>query len=316
MSLKSYLKGIADAIREKKGTTEPINAQNFASEIKTISGGENALKKLLDNTNSASHLFYARNNLADVTDYIKFNDTSNVTNMSGMFYNCHALATIPLLDTSNVDDMDSMFVNCHSLTTIPLLDTSNVIWMDNMFNGCSRLTNIPLLNTSNVISMVYMFKNCSDLTTIPLLDTSNVTDMKGMFDRCTNLTDIPVLDIINVTDMKGMFNMFRDCSNLTNLTLKNIRVKLQVGSGSSWGHLLTLESLIGLCQECVQSTSSLTLTVGTANLEKLASVYVKLTNEPEEVEGLIKLPMIQCESTDEGAMLIADYMALKNWVLA
>ena len=40
------LKAIADAIREKKGTTEPIKASDFASEILTIksggSGEENA----------------------------------------------------------------------------------------------------------------------------------------------------------------------------------------------------------------------------------------------------------------------------------
>lgn len=39
MSLKSYLTEIADAIREKKGTTDPINAQDFAKEIEALSGG-------------------------------------------------------------------------------------------------------------------------------------------------------------------------------------------------------------------------------------------------------------------------------------
>lgn len=38
-TLKSYLTTIADAIREKKGTTEPINAKNFVSEILSIQGG-------------------------------------------------------------------------------------------------------------------------------------------------------------------------------------------------------------------------------------------------------------------------------------
>ena len=41
MSLSTYLTGIADAIREKKGTSEPINAQNFATEIKGIETGGN-----------------------------------------------------------------------------------------------------------------------------------------------------------------------------------------------------------------------------------------------------------------------------------
>ena len=38
--LNSYLKSIADAIRSKKGTTEPINAKNFADEINNLPLGE------------------------------------------------------------------------------------------------------------------------------------------------------------------------------------------------------------------------------------------------------------------------------------
>ena len=61
--------------------------------------------------------------------------------------------------------------------------------------------------------------------------------------------------------------------------------------------------------------SSRTLTVGSANLEKLTNIYVKLTDEPNN-NLHSKLPMIQCESTDEGAMTITEYMAQKGWVLA
>jgi len=39
MSLNSFLTSIANAIRNKKGTTEPINASNFASEIESIEVG-------------------------------------------------------------------------------------------------------------------------------------------------------------------------------------------------------------------------------------------------------------------------------------
>ena len=38
-NLHDYLSDLADAIREKKGTTEPINAQSFAEEIRTIESG-------------------------------------------------------------------------------------------------------------------------------------------------------------------------------------------------------------------------------------------------------------------------------------
>lgn len=69
-------------------------------------------------------------------------DTSNVTDMSSMFYGCSELQAIPQFITSNVTGMTSMFDGCSKLETIPLLDTSNVTNMSNMFWGCSKLTNI------------------------------------------------------------------------------------------------------------------------------------------------------------------------------
>ena len=38
-NLKDYLIDLADGIRAKKGTTEPINPQDFRKEIESISGG-------------------------------------------------------------------------------------------------------------------------------------------------------------------------------------------------------------------------------------------------------------------------------------
>ena len=110
--------------------------------------------------------------------------------------------------------------------------------------------------------------------------------------------------------------MFFNCKALKNITLFNIRINLTIGSGTEYGHLLTLDSLINTCKECINVGSARKLTIGTANLEKLSTVYVRLTDEPEEDESNPKLPMEVCESTDEGAMLISAYMTLKNWSLA
>lgn len=41
-SLTDFLADIANAIRAKKGTSDPINAQDFATEISTITGGADA----------------------------------------------------------------------------------------------------------------------------------------------------------------------------------------------------------------------------------------------------------------------------------
>ena len=187
-----------------------------------------------------------------------------------------------------------------------------------MFSECSNLTTVPLFDTSKVTIMNSMFYYCSNLTTVPLFDTSNVTDMYAMFSGCRNLTTVPLFDTRKVTNMTFMFSR---CSNLTDCYLRNIKTNLQVSDGSTYGHLLTLDSLIHLVKELRDTSSVKTLTVGTVNLEKLANVYIKIidiTDEMRAEDDLIdeKLPFEVCESTDEGAMLIADYVVEKHWQLA
>jgi len=51
-----------------------------------------------------------------------------------------------LFDTSKVTDMSGMFYYCNNLTTIPEIDMSNVTSADEMFNYCSKLSTINILN--------------------------------------------------------------------------------------------------------------------------------------------------------------------------
>ena len=165
-----------------------------------------------------------------------------------------------------------------------------------------------------------LFKDCRSLTTIPQLDTSNVTNMNKMFYDCRSLTTISQLDMSNVTANNNTSNMFYNCVQMTNLSIKNIKTNLQVGSGTSYGYLLTVDSLLGLCKELITASSSKTLTIGSANLNKLANVYVKritITDEMREEDPLIdqKIPFEVCDSTDEGAVLITNYTKSKKWTL-
>lgn len=239
---------------------------------------------------------------------------------SYLFHDCRTMTEIPVstLDTSHVTNMGDMFSYCSILTTVPLLDTSNVTHMGSMFMYCKRLTTVPLFNTSNVTNMNNMFSYCYVLTSVPLFDTRKVTNMLYMLYECRALTTVPEFDIRNVTNST---HMFYNCFALTDVRIRNIKTNLQVGSGTSWGHLLTVDSLVHLIYELRDTGSTKTLTVGSANLEKLANVYVKLvdiTDEMRAEDDLIdeKLPFVVCESTDEGAALIKDYVSLKNWQLA
>ena len=74
-------------------------------------------------------------------------DTSQVTNMSGMFAGCGVKELdLSNWDTSKVTDMNSMFMICDKLEKINLknFDTKNVTDMERMFFQCNKLLKLDL----------------------------------------------------------------------------------------------------------------------------------------------------------------------------
>ena len=116
----------------------------------TAQGG--TLKAVLDATKSTYNLFFGYNGTS-VDGLISYSDTSNVTNMEGMFYKCNNLSSIPQLDTSKVTKMVEMFYGCTKLTTIPRLDISKVLYMRNMLIDCSSLTSIGMYGFTRSIDI-------------------------------------------------------------------------------------------------------------------------------------------------------------------
>ena len=182
------------------------------------------------NTSKVTNMIWMFFNCTSLTslDLSNFN-TSNVTNMSDMFYKCSSLTTLDLssFNTSNVTNMWQMFASCSSLTSLNLgnFNTSKITDMCSMFNSCSSLTNLDLshFNTSKVTDMSNMFRNCSSLISLDLsgFNTSKVTDMRYMFCGCSSLTNLD-LSGFNTSNVTNMMNMFGGCSSLTNLDLSNL----------------------------------------------------------------------------------------------
>ena len=191
-NLQDFLTDIANAIRTKTQTTEPINAQDFSAKILNIQtggGGENTLKKLLDATKSASSLFFNYSGTT-VEGLIQPNDTENVTNMGSMCSYCSNITTIPQLNTSKVNSIDGMFYNCSKLTTIPALDVSKVKYATNTFNNCTNLKSILMtgMKVSFDISASTKFEE-SDLVTI-LNNLATVTTTQTLTMGATNLAKL------------------------------------------------------------------------------------------------------------------------------
>ena len=212
---------------------------------------------------------FAYSKITDFTGILKYEDMSNVTDMSYMFFSCYNINSIPLLDTSNVNNMLYMFSRCYKLATIPKLETSNVTTMSNMFYSCESLASIPQLDTSNVTDMNEMFYLCSSLVSIPKLDTSKVTNANNMFGFCRKLTAIPQLDMSNVDTNEYMFYM---CSNLTEIHITGMKVSFNISSSTKF----TREALVEIINNLATITNTQTLTMGATNL-------AKLTNEDKSI---------------------------------
>lgn len=201
---------------------------------------------------------YAPSNISNIFEsfwklesisFSNFN-TSDVTNMDGMFYGCSSLKNLDLsnFNTSKVTNMGSMFNNCSSLVNLNLnsFNTSKVIDMSYMFECCNNLLNLNLSNfdTSNVKTMRWMFIECSSLTSLNLnnFNTSKVTDMQSMFRGCSSLTSLD-LSSFNTSRVKNMDGMFDSCSALTNLNLSSFDTSNVIDMGPMFADCSSLTNL-------------------------------------------------------------------------
>ena len=131
-------------------------------------------------------------------DLEKWN-TSNVTNMIGLFFGCESLVKLPNIskwNVGNVTNMNFLFKNCKALKEIP--DISD--W-----------------KISNVTNISFLFKNCKSLQKLPDIskwNTKNVTNMESLFDGCESLSNLPDISKWNISNVNYMSCLFICCKSL------------------------------------------------------------------------------------------------------
>ena len=115
--------------------------------------------------------FAGMSNLTKITGLTYLN-TSEVTSMVYMFYNCSALTSIDLskFNTAKTTSMAYMFFGCQSVKSLDLskLNTANVTSLNYMFSGCSALTSLDMSSwdMGKVTSCSYMAKDCSQVSSV------------------------------------------------------------------------------------------------------------------------------------------------------
>ena len=145
-------------------------------------------------------------------------DFEGITDMVRMFSECLNLQTIPLIDTSGVTNMERMFYNC-GIQTIPFLDTSKVSNANGMFYYCGKLKTLPNnLNFGNCTNLSEMF-NSAGLTDYSFLETWVINPNASMDNMITNTntTYVPAIPCVGNTSyyQSAIFWAYGDYSKLT-----------------------------------------------------------------------------------------------------
>lgn len=212
----------------------------------TIAG--NGAGKILANPDS-SHAFSARYisglRISTITG-LDVLDTSNVTDMSYMFYITGTISELDLssFNTKNVKTMAGMFnltgyaqsggvvlnisqktFNVGTSDEYVSWNTANVETMKGMFAGDRYIHSLDVshFDTSNVTDMHNMFSGCYALKELDVskFNTSKVTNMNGMFKDCTKLTklDLSNFDTRSITSSEGLNKFAYSCGSLTTIYL-------------------------------------------------------------------------------------------------
>lgn len=172
-------------------------------------------------------------------------DTSNVIYMNNMFSGTY-FNSLDLSDfnTSNVTNMEGMFYYSTNFTTILGLDnfdTSKVISMSKMFSYATMetyITDFSNFNTSNVINMSSMFEMYKpDTKTLDLsgFDTSSVKNMNYMFadhNTYNKLQKIFVSNLWDTSNVTSSTSMFSGASELPNYSSSNPKDKTRAHYGT------------------------------------------------------------------------------------
>lgn len=223
----TFLSSLEEA--EGKDSTD-ISALGDGSVLLWYSGDEGAYDvyiaakgKIHAVDNTCKDLFSFCYDLEEINFNDSF-DTSNATDMGGMFSGCLSLKSLDVsgFNTSKVTFMAEMFSTCASLTSLDVtsFDTSNVTNMAGMFLWCESLLSLDLsgFDTSRVTDMGSMFESCSSLEALDVsnFDTSNVTNMDSMFRDCGKLKSLDVSGF-NTSNVTNMGRMFYECDSLLSL---------------------------------------------------------------------------------------------------
>ena len=229
-NLTDFLTDVADAIRDKKGTTEKINPQDFSDEIRGIKTSTSmwtghvdveGLKAIgWDDDDIAYFQEHGVNWMAEDDEYYKVSDDNKalygVLTVDNIQQYKDRIVYLPKIDFGDYYNWDRRFAQCDNMRALPSLPHNKDITIaTRLFGQCKSLLYIPLFDFSKAttlagfvegntairyiipfkliksIDLSYMFSTCRNLKHIDITTSPILTDASYIFYSCTSLELIP-----------------------------------------------------------------------------------------------------------------------------
>lgn len=122
--------------------------------------------------------------------HINFPNTTELTDTTNYFKDCTELTEV-ILDTSNVTNMSGMFMNIQLRSNLKsvLISTDNATNLYCILRGCRVMEELPLWNTSNALNMQEAFVLFHG-SLVPAYNLSNAIHIRNILQYCYYITSI------------------------------------------------------------------------------------------------------------------------------
>ena len=318
-NLTDFLTDVADAIREKKGTTEKINPQDFSDEIKSIKTSTSmwtghvdveGLKAIgwddediayfqehgvnwmeeddeyhkVSDDNKALYGVLTADNIQEYKDkivYLPKIDVSQRTSVALLFDGLRNLLAVPVLELStSIYSIQGMFNNCAGLRCVKII-SSSISTLTSAFYNCVSLVTLSLNTSNKPITGSSSFYNCRNLQYLHHDTLSFTGNSNYAFHGCHAISRLPRIDVSNSTSIN---NIVEDCTSLFNIDIANLHLSITF----KLSPFISKESILYMIEH-EAATSAITISLH-------AAAYARLSTDLDIVEALENHPLVSLAS--------------------
>lgn len=302
-NLKDFLTDVADAIREKKGTTDLINPQDFSSEITSIqSGGRDWSEIGYD----AEPSF-----IQDGFDYakqIKDNWDDSKANVSYKFKDDNNLIFLPHLNYDNATNIAAMCYQSRNLIYVDSIVAPKCTVGLSLFESCTSLRGIREIYLPICTSFLNLFKG-TNLSKLVLYSTGNVSIFDSFVQDCKSLKIL----IIDITSAISCISLANGASSLNKVTLVgdavNVNNFLRAFQETNITEMHELNS--------ISATNMYAMFYLCKYLQKIHSIdFTSVTNAAEFVGGCGNLRYLLIKNLGKSSLTSYAFNTATKWGVA